>query len=143
MCQKPQKTHPPFYVFLGSRSNYNKYDIIDMKHSPYTFTRSFVLAAVLVLQGVLASVAYAVGVGGAGMYQWSVELRGYISNETGKAPRRHPSLVPLLLLMPSIRATSTMPSGISTRRWRISPRHATRRRQASVCSVLASSIKAS
>lgn len=31
MCQKPQKTHPPFYVFLGSRSNYNKYDIIDMK----------------------------------------------------------------------------------------------------------------
>ena len=86
MCQKPQKAHPPFYVFLGSRSNYNKYDIIDMKHSPYTFTRSFVLAAVLVLQGVLASVAYAVGVGGAGMYQWSVELRGYISNETGKAP---------------------------------------------------------
>ncbi len=57
-----------------------------MKHSLYMFTRSFVLAAVLVLQGVLASAAYAVGVGGAGMYQWSVELRGYISNETGKAP---------------------------------------------------------
>ncbi len=86
MCQKPQKAHPPFYVSLGSRSNYNKYNIIDMKHLLYTFTRSFVLAAVLVLQGVLASVAYAVGVGGAGMYQWSVELRGYISNETGKAP---------------------------------------------------------
>ena len=31
MCQKPQKTHPPFYVFLGSRSNYNKYDIIEGK----------------------------------------------------------------------------------------------------------------
>ncbi|MBM6992924.1 MAG: hypothetical protein I3J02_06650 [Prevotella sp.] len=28
----------------------------------------------------------AVGVGGNGMFQWSVELKGYISNETGKAP---------------------------------------------------------
>ena len=40
----------------------------------------------LLLQGVWMSEAHAVGVGGCGMYQWSVELRGYISNETGKAP---------------------------------------------------------
>lgn len=33
--------------------------------------------------------AKAVGVGGSGMYQWSVELRGYISNETGKAPNAY------------------------------------------------------
>ncbi len=32
-------------------------------------------------------VAHAVGVGGSGMFQWSVELRRYISTETGKAPR--------------------------------------------------------
>lgn len=38
------------------------------------------------LQGLMATVVHAVGVGGSGMYQWSVELRGYISNETGKAP---------------------------------------------------------
>lgn len=44
-----------------------------------------VLAIALVMQG-LVSVAHAVGVGGSGMFQWSVELRRYISNETGKAP---------------------------------------------------------
>lgn len=53
-----------------------------MKHSLHTF----VLAAVFVLQCLFASAAHAIGVGGGGMYQWSVELRGYISNETGKAP---------------------------------------------------------
>ena len=40
----------------------------------------------LLLQGVFLSTAYAVGVGGSGMYQWSVGLRGYVSQETGKAP---------------------------------------------------------
>lgn len=44
-----------------------------------------VLAIALVMQG-LVSVAHAVGVGGSGMFLWSVELRRYISNETGKAP---------------------------------------------------------
>ncbi len=48
--------------------------------------RVSVLAIVLVMQGLFASVAHAVGVGGSGMFQWSVELRRYISNETGKAP---------------------------------------------------------
>ena len=47
--------------------------------------RVSVLAIALVMQG-LVSVAHAVGVGGCGMFQWSVELRRYISNETGKAP---------------------------------------------------------
>ncbi|HRM55925.1 MAG TPA: hypothetical protein PLP97_01545 [Prevotella sp.] len=32
----------------------------------------------LLLQGIWMSAAHAVGVGGGGMYQWSVELRGYI-----------------------------------------------------------------
>ncbi len=41
---------------------------------------------VLALQGLFATAAHAVGVGGSGMYQWSVELRRYISPETGKAP---------------------------------------------------------
>ena len=40
----------------------------------------------LTLQGLFASVAHAVGVGGSGMYKWSVELRRYVSPETGKAP---------------------------------------------------------
>lgn len=53
-----------------------------MKHS----LRTFALAAVFVLQCLFASAAHAIGVGGGGMYQWSVELRGYISNETDKAP---------------------------------------------------------
>ena len=53
-----------------------------MKHS----LRTFALAAVFVLQCLFAPAANAIGVGGGGMYQWSVELRGYISNETGKAP---------------------------------------------------------
>lgn len=48
--------------------------------------RVSVLAIALVMQGLFASVAHAVGVGGCGMFQWSVELRRYISNETGKAP---------------------------------------------------------
>ena len=47
--------------------------------------RVSVLAIALVMQG-LVSVAHAVGVGGSGMFLWSVELRRYISNETGKAP---------------------------------------------------------
>ena len=41
---------------------------------------------VLLLQGIFVSTAHAIGVGGSGMYQWSVDLRGYISSETGKAP---------------------------------------------------------
>ena len=48
--------------------------------------RVIVLAIALVMQGLFASVAHAVGVGGSGMFQWSMELRRYISNETGKAP---------------------------------------------------------
>ena len=56
-----------FYVSAAPRPNYYKYDIINMKHSLHTFMRSFVLAAVLVLQGVLASAAYAIGVGGGDM----------------------------------------------------------------------------
>lgn len=48
--------------------------------------RVIVLAIALVMQGLFASVAHAVGVGGSGMFQWSVELRRFISNETGKAP---------------------------------------------------------
>lgn len=48
--------------------------------------RVIVLAIALVMQGLFTSVAHAVGVGGSGMFQWSVELRRYISNETGKAP---------------------------------------------------------
>ena len=41
---------------------------------------------VLLLQGIFVSTAHAIGVGGSGVYQWSVDLRGYISSETGKAP---------------------------------------------------------
>ena len=48
--------------------------------------RKTVLFLAFLLQGLMATVAHAVGVGGSGMYQWSVELRRYISNETGKAP---------------------------------------------------------
>ena len=48
--------------------------------------RVSVLAIALVMQGLFASVIHAVGVGGSGMFQWSVELRRFISNETGKAP---------------------------------------------------------
>ena len=33
---------------------------------------------VLLLQGIFVSTAHAIGVGGSGMYQWSVDLRGYI-----------------------------------------------------------------
>jgi len=50
------------------------------------FGRKTILLLAFLLQGLMATVAYAVGVGGNGMYQWSVELRGYVSNETGKAP---------------------------------------------------------
>lgn len=38
---------------------------------------------------ILATASYAIGVGGSGMYQWSVELTGYISPETGKAPNAY------------------------------------------------------
>lgn len=48
--------------------------------------RKAVLSLAFLLQGLVATVAHAVGVGGSGMYQWSVELRRYISPETGKAP---------------------------------------------------------
>lgn len=41
---------------------------------------------ILLLQVLLTNSANAVGVGGSGMFKWSVELRGYISSETGKAP---------------------------------------------------------
>jgi hypothetical protein len=50
------------------------------------FCRKTVLALAFLLQGMMVTAAHAVGVGGSGMYQWSVELRGYVSNETGKAP---------------------------------------------------------
>ena len=40
----------------------------------------------MLLQSIGVSVVHAVGVGGSGMYQWSVGLRGYVSQETGKAP---------------------------------------------------------
>lgn len=48
--------------------------------------RKTVLFLAFLLQGLMVTVAHAVGVGGCGMFQWSVELRRYISNETGKAP---------------------------------------------------------
>ena len=48
--------------------------------------RKTVFLLVFLLQGLMATVAHAVGVGGSGMYQWSVELGRYISTETGKAP---------------------------------------------------------
>lgn len=48
--------------------------------------RKTILFLAFLLQGLMATVVHAVGVGGSGMYQWSVELRGYISNETGKSP---------------------------------------------------------
>ncbi len=48
--------------------------------------RKGALLFVLLLQALVANVSHAIGVGGSGMYQWSVELSGYISNETGKAP---------------------------------------------------------
>ena len=50
------------------------------------YLHSSLTIMMLVLQVVLSNSASAVGVGGSGMYQWSVEVRGYISNETGKAP---------------------------------------------------------
>ncbi len=50
------------------------------------FCRKTVLALAFLVQGMMVTAAHAVGVGGSGMYQWSVELRGYVSNETGKAP---------------------------------------------------------
>ena len=39
-----------------------------------------VMLMVLLLQGIFVSTAHAIGVGGSGMYQWSVDLRGYISS---------------------------------------------------------------
>ena len=48
--------------------------------------RIIMLLAALLLSGLHGTQVFAVGVGGSGMYQWSVELRGYTSNETGKAP---------------------------------------------------------
>ena len=48
--------------------------------------KRFVLALFLLVQGAIFSTVQAVGVGGSGMYQWSVELKNYISSETGKAP---------------------------------------------------------
>ncbi len=48
--------------------------------------RMAILLLAFLLQELMATVVHAVGVGGSGMYKWSVELRRYISNETGKAP---------------------------------------------------------
>ena len=56
-----------------------------MKQYFFSLEKRMILM-VLLLQGIYCTVAHAIGVGGSGMYQWSVELRGYISNETGKAP---------------------------------------------------------
>ncbi len=44
---------------------------------------TFILILALTIQ------SYAIGVGGNGMYQWSVELTGYVSSETGKAPNAY------------------------------------------------------
>lgn len=41
---------------------------------------------ILLLAFVLSLPMMAIGVGGSGMFQYSVELRGYTSNETGKSP---------------------------------------------------------
>ena len=57
-----------------------------MKGSFFPFGKRMgmmVVCMVLLLQGLFMSVAHAIGVGGGGMYQWSVDLRGYVSNETG------------------------------------------------------------
>ena len=56
-----------------------------MKRILFSFGKR-VAMMLLLLQGIFVSAAHAIGVGGSGMYQWSVDLRGYISNETGKAP---------------------------------------------------------
>ena len=56
-----------------------------MRNSNVSHRKAVLLLAFL-LQGLMATVAHAIGVGGSGMYQWSVELRRYVSNETGKAP---------------------------------------------------------
>ena len=48
--------------------------------------RVSILTVIMLMQMLLVPVAHAVGVGGSGMYRWSVELGRYISNETGKAP---------------------------------------------------------
>lgn len=55
--------------------------VLSEKHLRKTLT-----LVVLLLQVLLTNSANAVGVGGRGMFKWSVELRGYISSETGKAP---------------------------------------------------------
>lgn len=55
--------------------------VLSEKHLRKTLT-----LVVLLLQVLLTNSANAVGVGGSGMFKWSVELRGYISSETGKAP---------------------------------------------------------
>lgn len=57
-----------------------------MDNTIYKSIRIYMLMFVFLLQGLMATVTHAVGVGGSGMYQWSVELRRYISTETGKAP---------------------------------------------------------
>ena len=49
-------------------------------------TRVGMMLTAILLQSIFMSVTHAVGVGGSGMYEWSVELSGYISSETGKAP---------------------------------------------------------
>ena len=55
--------------------------------SPVKALRLWVMIGMaLMAQGALGPVAWAVGVGGSGMYRWSVELRRYVSPETGKAP---------------------------------------------------------
>ncbi len=57
--------------------------VVLMKKKSSVVLRRGVVGSLMLL---LSTVAHAVGVGGSGMFQWSVELRRYISNETGKAP---------------------------------------------------------
>ena len=57
-----------------------------MEYTTFKRMRFYAIVLVCLLQVALSTVVHAVGVGGSGMYQWSVELRRYISPETGKAP---------------------------------------------------------
>lgn len=51
--------------------------------------RNKLIFSLLLLLLVGATRSLAIGVGGSGMYQWSVELSGYVSAETGKAPNAY------------------------------------------------------
>lgn len=69
------------FLTLKDKKYTMKQMVLSEKHLRKTLT-----LVVLLLQVLLTNSAYAVGVGGSGMFKWSVELRGYISSETGKAP---------------------------------------------------------